>query len=119
MSSRLGDGLWSTKFILPEHGEALKWEKKEKSRKQRQVLDDQEVEQIEQVIAEAFREHRRVTVRVFGEYEDVELSGFITTVQTYLREIKLVIAPGEWQWIKIEDILSASTIQKLMEQPER
>ncbi|WP_270619778.1 YolD-like family protein [Paenibacillus macerans] len=110
MSSRLGDGLWSTKFILPEHDEALKRERKEGTRKQHPVLDDQEVEQIERAIAEAFREHRRITIRVCGECEDVELSGFITTVQTYLREIKLVIEPGEWKWIRIEDILSAGIV---------
>ncbi|GIP08221.1 hypothetical protein J1TS5_03910 [Paenibacillus macerans] len=108
MSSRLGDGLWSTKFILQEHREAKVRQELEERRKLRPNLDDQEIEQIERAIAEAFREHRRITIRVWGEYEDIDMSGFITTVQTYLREIKLVIEKGEWKWIKIEDILSAS-----------
>lgn len=33
MSSKLGDGLWSAKFILPEHREAIKAQKQEEKRK--------------------------------------------------------------------------------------
>lgn len=87
MSSRLGNGLWAAKFILPEHQEARERQDREEKRKPRPNLDAQEIEQIEQVISTSFREHKRIIVRVWGEYEDVELSGFITTVQTYLREI--------------------------------
>ncbi|GBK65114.1 hypothetical protein PbDSM24746_51180 [Paenibacillus macerans] len=44
----MGGGLWSAKFILPEHKEeALKRERKEEAHKQRTVLNDQKVEQIE------------------------------------------------------------------------
>ncbi|MEK5163205.1 YolD-like family protein [Paenibacillus sp. FSL R5-0527] len=104
-----GNGLWeSSRMMLPEHKETIIRKQHEEGRKQRPVLDDQEVELIERAIAQAFREHRRIAICIWGEYEDVEVSGFITIVQTYLREIKLVIEPGEWKWIKIEDILSVS-----------
>lgn len=108
MKSRLGAGLWESKFILPEHKETLRRVSEEERRKQRPELDAQEIEIIERAIAEAFRERRRITLRIWGEFEDSELSGWVGTVQTYLREIKLTTEPGEWQWIKIEDILSAS-----------
>jgi hypothetical protein len=108
MKSRLGAGLWESKFILPEHIETLRRVSEEEGRKQRPELDAQEIELIERAIAGAFRERRRITLRIWGEFEDSELSGWVGTVQTYLREIKLTTEPGEWQWIKIEDILSAS-----------
>ncbi|MDU4696375.1 MAG: YolD-like family protein [Paenibacillus sp.] len=108
MKSRLGAGLWESKFILPEHRETLRRMDQKERRKQRPILDAQEIEQIEGVIAEAFREHRAVTLRLWGEYEDTEARGGVITVQTYRREIKLSTGSGEWQWIKIEDILSAS-----------
>lgn len=107
MSSRLGAGLWESKFILPEHKESLRRARQEERRKQRPILDAQEIEQIERAIAEAFRERKIVTLCIWGEYEDTEIRGAILTVQTYLREIKLSTGTGEWRWIKIEDILSA------------
>lgn len=109
MSSRLGDGLWSTKFILPEHREAMERQRLGEGRRQRPTLDAQELELIERALAESYRDHRRITLRVFGEYEDRELAGIVTAVQTYRREIKLATGAGQWQWVRIEDILSAST----------
>lgn len=108
MKSRLGAGLWESKFILPEHKETLRRVSREERRKQRPELDAQEIEQIERVIAEAFREHRPVTLRIWGEFEDRNIRGAVIAVQTYRREIKLSTARDEWQWIKISDILSAS-----------
>ncbi|MGP0583724.1 YolD-like family protein [Paenibacillus timonensis] len=108
MKSRLGAGLWESKFVLPQHKEELRRVSREERRKPRRELDIQEVELIERAIAEAFRERLRITLRIWGEFEDSELSGWVGTVQTYLREIKLTTEPGVWQWIKIEDILSAS-----------
>lgn len=108
MKSRLGAGLWESKFILSEHKEILRKASQEERRRGRPELDAQEIEQIERVISEAFRERRAVTLRLWGEYEDTEICGGILAVQTYLREIKLSTGDGDWQWIKIGDILSAS-----------
>ncbi|MGG6309760.1 YolD-like family protein [Paenibacillus macerans] len=108
-----GNGLWeSSRMMLPEHKETIIRRQLEENRKVRPILDAQEIEQIERAIAEAFREHKLLTLRIWGEYEDTELSGGVATVQTYRREIKLTTGKGEWQWIKIEDILSASVVQK-------
>lgn len=103
-----GNGLWeSSRMMLPEHKETIIRKQIEEGRKHRPELDAQEIELIERAIAGAFRERRRITLRIWGEFEDSELSGWVGTVQTYLREIKLTTEPGEWQWIKIEDILRA------------
>lgn len=105
-----GNGLWeSSRMMLPEHKESIIRRQVEEGRKQRPILDGQEVELIERAIAESFREHRRITIRVWRENGDVELSGFVTIVQTYQKEIKLSIKQGEVEWVKIENILSANT----------
>ncbi len=104
-----GNGLWEySRMMLPEHKETIIRKRIEEGRKHRPELDAQEIELIERAIAEAFRERRAVTLLIWGEYEDTEIRGIILTVQTYLREIKLSTGDGDWQWIKIEDILSAS-----------
>jgi hypothetical protein len=104
-----GNGLWeSSRMMLPEHKETIIRKRIEEGRKHRPELDAQEIEQIERVIAEAFRERRAVTLRIWGEYEDTEARGVVIAVQTYRREIKLSTGSGEWKWIKIEDILSAN-----------
>ncbi|GIO84507.1 hypothetical protein J25TS5_14390 [Paenibacillus faecis] len=106
MSSRLGDGLWSTKFILPEHGEAMERQQLEEGRQQRPTLDTQELELIERALAESYRDHCRIRLRLFDEYEDIELAGIVTAVHTYRREVKLATGPGDWQWVRISDIIS-------------
>lgn len=103
-----GNGLWaSSRMMLPEHKEAINREWYAKKSKPHPELDAQEIELIERVLAGSFRERRKIRLRVWGEYEDEELCGVVTTVQTYLREIKLTTEPGEWQWVRLTDILSA------------
>ncbi|AZS15383.1 YolD-like family protein [Paenibacillus lutimineralis] len=106
MAGLLDDGgIWERSFILPEHKEAMKRQSREATRKTRPVLDVQELEQIQLVLSESFHEHKRITLRLYDEYEDVEISGIVTVIQTYRREIKFATTPGEWQWIRIDDIL--------------
>ncbi|MGW8825754.1 YolD-like family protein [Paenibacillus lautus] len=72
------------------------------------VLDPQEMELIEQALAESLYTHRTIKLRLFGEYEDQELTGTVSVIHTYRREIKLATGIGEWDWIKINDIVSAN-----------
>jgi len=105
-----GNGLWeSSRMMLPEHSVAINQQLRDEGRKVMPMLDAQEMELIERALAESYRDHRRIKLRVFDEYEDIELAGIVTAVQTYRWEIKLATGPGDWQWVKIEDILSATT----------
>lgn len=106
--SRLGEGLWSTKFVLPEQQAALEQREFEGKKKKRPTLDDQELEMIQQTLAEAYREHRRIKIMIYDDYKDKDLNGFVTAIQAYRREIKLTTAPDEWQWVQIENILAVN-----------
>lgn len=90
--------------ILPEHKETIIRRQLEEGRKDRPTLDPQE---IEQALAESFHEHRAVTVRLFDEYEDTELTGIVVLIHTFRQEIKLSLPGGEWQWINIYEVVSA------------
>ncbi|MGG3507994.1 hypothetical protein ABES58_21210 [Paenibacillus lautus] len=35
----------------------------------------------------------------------------VSVIHTYRREIRLATGTGEWEWIKIDDIISASTFE--------
>lgn len=104
-----GNGLWeSSRMMLPEHKETIIRRQLEEGRKGRPTLDPQEMELIEQALAQSFYEHRAVTVRLFDEYEDVEMTGIVVLIHTFRREIKLSITEGDWHWIKIDEIVSAN-----------
>ncbi|RUT39487.1 YolD-like family protein [Paenibacillus anaericanus] len=107
MSKKLqGNGLWeSSRMMLPQHKEMIQESKKDYSKKKKPDLDEQEIHQIEQLLAKSFRDHRSITIWLFDEYQNIELRGIVTVVQTYRREIKLAIGVDEWQWIKIDDII--------------
>lgn len=65
MSRRLGPVLWKSKFILPQHREAIQNQKREgKSRKGKGGYDQQELELIERAISLPFREHRTIKITV-------------------------------------------------------
>lgn len=104
-----GNGLWeSSRMMIPEHREAIIRLQLKQGRKDRPTLDPQEMELIEQALAESFHEHRPITLRLFDEYEDKELTGIVVLIHTFRREIKLSKAEGSWQWIKIDEVISVS-----------
>ncbi|SMF88102.1 YolD-like protein [Paenibacillus uliginis N3/975] len=104
-----GNGLWeSSRMMLPEHKEAIICQQHEECRKGRPILDAQEIELIESALAESYNDHRRITLQLFDEYEDLQLTGIVVMVHKFRREIKLSIETDEWQWIRIEDIISAT-----------
>ncbi|GAA0390670.1 YolD-like family protein [Paenibacillus motobuensis] len=105
MAGLLEGGFWERSFILPEHKRAIERQDHESKRKTKPILDTQELEQIQLVLSESFHEHKRITLRLFDEFDDVEISGIVTAIQAYRREIKMATSPGDWQWIRIVDIL--------------
>lgn len=102
-----GNGLWeSSRMMLPEHKEAIIRYQCEEGRRAKPVLDSQEIELIEGALAESFNEHREITITIFDEYEDISLNGIVTSLNIQRREIKLSMGPEDWQWIKVDEIIS-------------
>lgn len=104
-----GNGIFEgSRMVLPEHREAWirRQEENQRSERRKPVLDDQEMQLIERVLANSFYQHCKVEITLFEAYEDRTIKGIVTTVNRSDREIKLSTAAGEWEWIKMKDIIS-------------
>ncbi|WP_431089104.1 YolD-like family protein [Paenibacillus sp. 8b26] len=103
-----GNGMWeSSRMILPEHRDAYLRLMKEQGRRSKPTLDDQEMQQIEQAIIVSYNERKPITLRVFNPFDDEELCGFVTVINTSRREVKLSRGEEDFSWIKLEEIIEA------------
>ncbi|MNP16741.1 YolD-like protein [compost metagenome] len=102
-----GDGLWASRMMLPEHKEAILRKNREPLMRSKPALDGQELELIERTLAESYHDHRSVKMQLFDEFEQEEVCGIVTAVQTYRREIKVHLPDGDYRWIPLNCILSA------------
>ncbi|ODA09266.1 MULTISPECIES: YolD-like family protein [Paenibacillus] len=110
MSKKLeGNGFWeSSRIIIPEYKEAYLKLMKDRQRRGKRELDDQEVLLIEQALIESYNTRQSVILVVFSPFDDEELKGVITSINTARREVKLFRGEDDYSWIKLEDIISAS-----------
>lgn len=95
--SRLGEGLWSTKFVLPEQQAALEQRALEGRKRKRLTLDDQELQLIQQLLFESYLKHQRIKLQIYDEHEDREIEGIVTGIHTYRQEIKLATYKDDWE----------------------
>ncbi|URJ45198.1 YolD-like family protein [Paenibacillus polymyxa] len=110
MSKKLEEnGLWeSSRIIIPEHKEAYLKLMKDRQRRGKPELDDQEVQLIEQALIDSYNSRTSVSVTVFSPFDDEELTGVVTSINTARREIKLSRGQDDFSWIKLEDIVSTN-----------
>lgn len=75
MSKKLeGNGLWeNSRIIIPEHKEAYLKLMKDRQRRGKPELDDQEVRLIEQALIKSYNTRQPVTLVVFSPFDDEEL----------------------------------------------
>lgn len=111
MSKKLIDnGLFdSSRMMLPQHKEIILAHQKELNRITKPVIDEQEWQLIGQVLQDSFNNHVKVNLSIFDPFNTRNLSGFVTVINTFRKEIKLSIDHDEWEWIKFDDIIAAST----------
>ncbi|MBY0024580.1 YolD-like family protein [Paenibacillus polymyxa] len=110
MSKKLeGNGLWeSSRIILPEHKEGYLRLMREKQRRNKPELDDQEMRLIERALIDSYNRRTEVTVSIFDPFDDTTMTGVVTSVNTGRREIKLSRGEDDYSWIKLEDIISVN-----------
>ena len=96
-------------FILPEHKRAMERQDHESKRKTKPILDTQELEQIQQALSESFHMHKRISLRLYDEFEDVEISGIVIAVQSYRQEI--VITSYSIHYTKLYDDCQLEILQ--------
>ncbi|WP_025716045.1 YolD-like family protein [Paenibacillus sp. 1-18] len=103
-----GNGIWeSSRIIIPEHKEAYLKLMKDRQRRGKPELDGQEVQLIEQALIDSYNARTAVTLTVFSPFDDMVMTGVVTSINTARREVKLFRGEDDYSWIKLEDIVSA------------
>ncbi len=69
-------------------------------------LDDQEIQLIKQALIDSYNSRQPVTLVVFSPFDDEELRGVVTVINTARCEVKLSRGEDDFSWIKLEDIIS-------------
>jgi len=104
-----GNGLFeSSRMILPEHKEAWLIHQDKLLEKEKPILDEQEIQVIQGRINDSFHQRIRIRITVFDPIEDEVYEGIVSVVNTFLKEIKLVFADGEWKYINLDTIMSVT-----------
>lgn len=91
MSKKLqGNGLFeSSRMMLPEHKEAFIRHQQDLAKKQRPLLDDQELERLSRIMAKALSTGSEVTIALFDDFTERKVSGKVTHIDPCARKIKL------------------------------
>lgn len=104
-----GNGVWeSSRMMLPEHKQRIIDEELEQLRRQKPVLDPQAVEEIERALAQSMEDHSPVTLSLFAPFEDNLARGIVMQLDRQ-RGIKLRWSEDDWDWIRMDEVISVST----------
>ncbi|MGM8214042.1 YolD-like family protein [Bacillaceae bacterium W0354] len=96
--------MWeSSRMMLPEHKEVIREHQKKLTKKEKPLLDEQEVEVMERQILNAIQFEKDVEVHLFHPYETITLTGKIMKINPQQRRIKLKMK-SDIEWLTIDDI---------------
>jgi hypothetical protein len=106
------DDMWSSKWVLPEHREALIENDRSLLQKMEPELDEQEVAEINQAIYSAKETDRPIILTVFGKYKLNTIVGTVFKMDHNFKMIKIKFEDpskenDECVWIHMRDILKA------------
>ncbi|WP_020615711.1 YolD-like family protein [Paenibacillus daejeonensis] len=97
-----GNGLWeSSRMILPEHRVRMQEQRQQLKRRDRIELDEQELEQMQERLAESLQHGSAVKVRVYHPYEEQLVTGRVDRVHAQRQRILV-----DGYWIDMRDIES-------------
>ncbi|NBI28497.1 YolD-like family protein [Chengkuizengella marina] len=83
--------MWeASRIILPEHKELMNYYQKERNRKTKPELAEEEVNIISQQLSESKLSESQITVELFRDFDQNAFkTGIVTKFDTQLRQIKL------------------------------
>ncbi|MDP5275260.1 YolD-like family protein [Chengkuizengella axinellae] len=99
--------MWEgSRIILPEHREMMNLYQKERNRKTKPELAEEEVNIISEQLSESMINESEITIELFTAFgENTLKTGTVTKFDTQLRQIKLE-SKDDYEWIKFSEILS-------------
>ena len=93
MASRIGDGLWQQKIMLPEHKERYEDFVASLDRKERIELDEQELEQISRALQQSMQHKVPLSIRMYDPFERVQVIGVVENISRRYGQYKV---NGDW-----------------------
>ena len=89
-----GNGMWeSSRMMLPEHKVALNAWDRERQKRKRIELDEQEWEDVSRAVGQSMQQRQQIKLRMFHEFEDLEIVGIIDRVDQLNGRF---MVDGEW-----------------------
>jgi hypothetical protein len=106
------DDMWSSKWVLPEHREALIEDERSLKRITKPDLDDQEVAAIDKAIHTALKTNGTIILTVYSKYELKNVTGTVLKLDVMLKMVKITLEDpyaeqDECEWVAMRDILKA------------
>ncbi|MEK5400194.1 YolD-like family protein [Paenibacillus sp. FSL K6-2859] len=97
-------------MMLPEHKIRIisderghQWRDRKKP-----VLDSQEWDLIDQLLAYSKRYREEITITQFEPVQDIKIQGVVMAIDKELRRIKLQME-YDYDWIKIDDVIQVTS----------
>ncbi|MEK5058658.1 hypothetical protein BK126_02905 [Paenibacillus sp. FSL H7-0326] len=104
-----GNGIMeSSRMIMPEHRQAWIDRQLEKTKHSKPIIDEQEMQLIERALVDSRNERMRIDLVLHDPFEDRHVSGIVSTIDTYMRRIKLTTSEDDFEWISIKEIVAAT-----------
>ncbi|MDP5276344.1 YolD-like family protein [Chengkuizengella axinellae] len=99
--------MWeASRIMLPEHKELMNHFQKERNRKTKPELAEEEINIISQQLSQSMMEQTKITIELFTAFgENTLKTGTVTKFDIQLRQIKLE-SKDDYEWIKFSEILS-------------
>lgn len=98
-----------SRMMTPEHKRRIIEDEANHSLQRRKpVLDPQEWERIDQVLAYSMRYKEQLTVTLFVPDQDLKIRGVVMGMDRQLRQIKLQME-YDYVWINIDDVIQLTT----------
>lgn len=82
------DDMWSSKWVLPEHREALISDDKGLKKIFKPALDEQEISAIDQAINDAIKRNGTIVLTVFSTYELKTITGTVLKLDIMRHMVK-------------------------------
>jgi len=98
-----GNGMWeSSRMMLPEHKVALNEWDRERQKRRRIELDEQEWEDVSRAVGQSMQQRQQVKLRMFHEFEELEIVGIVDRVDQLKGRFMV-----DGEWFAIRDIEGA------------
>ncbi|NBI28243.1 YolD-like family protein [Chengkuizengella marina] len=101
--------MWeASRMMLPEHKELMNYYQKERNRKTKPELAEEEVNVISEQLSDSMLSKSEITIELFRAFgKNAFKTGTVAKFDTQLTQIKLDY-DDEYEWIKFDEIVGVS-----------